>query len=260
MPSSASEIVLGTGTAAGLHARVGSTIRLKGGTATESMTVTGLGFVPAGPHNDYPNGAWLTPAGYSRLFKGAHFAFKFHLALVQVAAGTSVTAAAAQLNGAAVGVAGGGAGHLFTPPEPLSQVQEVKDVSVLPLALSAFLALLAVGAIGHALAVAVNRRRHELAVLRALGLTRFQSRMVVVTHASLLGVIGLALGIPLGIALGRGIWHVAADFTPLAYHPPAADLALLLIIPATLLAANLLALWPGHRAAGLRPGHILRTE
>jgi hypothetical protein len=43
--------------------------------------------------------------------------------------------------------------------------------STLPatLALSAFLALLAIGAVGHALSIAVRRRRHELAVLRALG-------------------------------------------------------------------------------------------
>jgi hypothetical protein len=37
---------------------------------------------------------------------------------------------------------------------------------VLPLALSGFLALLAAGAVGHALTIAVRRRRHELAVLR----------------------------------------------------------------------------------------------
>ena len=42
--------------------------------------VTGIGFVPAGPHNDYSDGAWLTPAGYDRIFRGAHYAFKFHLA------------------------------------------------------------------------------------------------------------------------------------------------------------------------------------
>ena len=52
-------------------------------------------------------------------------------------------------------------------------------MAALPLALSAFLAVLAVGAVGHALSIAVRRRRHELAVLRALGLTRRQSRLVI---------------------------------------------------------------------------------
>jgi hypothetical protein len=31
-------------------------------------------------------------------------------------------------------------------------------------------------------------------------------------------------------------------------------------VPAGLLAANLLAVWPGHRAARLRSGQVLRTE
>ena len=44
-------------------------------------------------------------------------------------------------------------------------------MSVLPLALGGFLALLAAGAVGQALTMAVRRRRRELAVLRTLGLT-----------------------------------------------------------------------------------------
>jgi ABC-type antimicrobial peptide transport system permease subunit len=133
-------------------------------------------------------------------------------------------------------------------------------VAVLPLALSAFLAVLAIGAVGHVLSIAVRRRRHELAVLRALGLTRRQSRLVIVTQASLLAVIGVAFGIPLGVALGRALWGAAAGMVPLAYYPPMALLALLLIAPLALLAANLLAAGPARRAARLRPAQILRTE
>ncbi len=51
-----------------------------------------------------------------------------------------------------------------------------------------------------------------------------------------------------------------AGFTPLAYHPPVALLALLLIAPAALLAANALAAWPQRRAARVHAGHILRSE
>jgi ABC-type antimicrobial peptide transport system permease subunit len=148
----------------------------------------------------------------------------------------------------------------FQPVPPPAQVQAIRDVAALPLALSAFLALLAVGAVGHALSIAVRRRRHELAVLRALGLTRWQSRMVVATQASVLAVIGLLFGVPLGIALGRVIWRIAAGATPLAYHPPLAALALLLIGPVVLLAAIVLAAWPARRAARLRVGQILRIE
>jgi hypothetical protein len=60
--------------------------------------------------------------------------------------------------------------------------------------------------------------------------------------------------------LGRGLWRVVAEFTPLAYRPPLAILALLLIGLVTVLAANLLAVWPGQRAVGLRPAQVLHTE
>ena len=51
-----------------------------------------------------------------------------------------------------------------------------------------------------------------------------------------------------------------AGFTPLAYHPPLALLALLLVGPVALLAANTLAAWPQHRAARVHAGRVLRSE
>jgi len=259
MPARPDEIVLAPVTARELHAVTGSTVRLTGGTVPRAVTVTGIGFVPVGPHNYFSDGAWLTPAGYDRIFRGAHYAFKFHAATVSLRPGADVQAVARRLNAAAAAIKGGNA-FTFTPPAPVNVVQELRDMAVLPLALSVFLALLAIGAVGHALSIAVSRRRHELAVLRALGLTRRQSRLVIATQASLLAVIGLAFGIPLGVALGRTLWRGAAVMTPLAYQPPLALWALLLIGPLALLAANLLATWPATRAARLRTGEILRTE
>ena len=259
MPSAPDEIVLAPTTARDMHAATGSVVRLAGATGPRALTVTGIGFVPSGPHNYYDDGAWLTPAGFDRLFGGAHYAFKFHVATVALRPGADVEAVAHRLTAKAAAIKGGQA-FAFTPAPPLEQVQAVRDVAALPLALSAFLAVLAIGAVGHALSIAVRRRRHELAVLRALGLTRRQSRLVIVTQATLLAVIGLAFGIPLGIALGRTLWRAAADMTPLAYHPPVALWALALIGPVALVAANLLAAWPARRAARLRTAHILRTE
>jgi len=260
MPASPDEIVLAPTTAQEMHATTGSVVHLTGGTPTrKAVRVTGIGFVPPGPHNGYADGAWLTPAGYDRIFKGAHPGFKFHAATVSLRAGVNVQAAARRLDAVAAAIPGGKA-FTFTPPAPIPEVQEIQDLELLPVALSAFLALLAISAVGYALSMAVRRRRHDLAVLRALGITRRQARLVVTTQASLLAVIGLAFGIPLGIALGRVIWRTVAGFTPLAYHPPLALLALLLIGPIALLAANALAAWPQHRAARLHSAHVLRSE
>jgi MacB-like periplasmic core domain len=260
MPAAPDEIALAPTTAGDLHAAIGSRVRLTGGTTTpRAVTVTGIGFVPSGPHNGYSEGAWLTPAGFDRIFAGARYAFKFHAATVTLRPGADIQAVARRLDRAAAAIHGGRA-FTFTPPLPLPEAQQIRDVAVLPLALSGFLALLAVGAVGHALAIAVRRRRGELAVLRALGLTRLQSRLVIAAQASVLAMIGLVFGVPLGVALGRTLWRVAAGMAPLAYRPPLALWALLLAGPLTLLAANLLAAWPGQRAARLRTGQILRAE
>jgi hypothetical protein len=238
---------------------VGSVIRLSGGPGSRKMTVTGLAFVPAGPHNSYDEGAWLTPAGFDQLFRGAHYAFKFHLALVTLRPGVDPGAAASALTATAAKVKGGAA-FSFTPAAPAAPLTTLEDLRVLPTVLGGFLALLAFGAVGYALSTAVRRRGRELAVLRTLGLTSRQSRLVIVTQATLLAVVGLAAGIPLGLAVGRAVWRVVADFTPFAYQPPVSPWALALIAPAALVAANLLALWPARRAARLRPGQVLRTE
>ena len=258
MPATRDEIVLAPVSARELHARTGSVIRLAGGGAPVTERVSGIGFVPVGPHNDYSDGGWLTPAGYDRLFAGTHYPFKYHVAAVTVRPGADVAAVARRLNAATARA--GAPDMTFGPAAPVNELQVIQDLQVLPLALSAFLAVLAVAAIGYALATAVSRRRHELAVLQALGMTRRQTRLAVAIQATVLALAGLAFGIPLGLALGRVIWRVVAGFTPLAYHPPVAVWALLLIAPAALVIVNILAAWPQRHAARLHIGQVLRTE
>jgi ABC-type antimicrobial peptide transport system permease subunit len=260
MPDSPDGITLAPTTARQLHAAVGSVLLgLTGGPVPRTMTVTGIGFVPAGPHNSYDQGAWLTTAGFDRLFGGAHYGFKFHLAAVTLRAGIDPSAGARAVN-AAVAAVKGSQNFLFSPPQPDETVTILQDLSALPTALGGFLALLAAGAVGYALTTALRRRRRELAVLRALGLTGRQARLVIVTQATLLAAVGLLAGIPLGLAVGRAVWRAVAGFTPLAYQPPFSPWALALIAPAALLSANLLALWPSWRAARLCPAEILRAE
>jgi ABC-type lipoprotein release transport system permease subunit len=91
-------------------------------------------------------------------------------------------------------------------------------------------------------------------------MTQGQCRWVVVTQATVLAIIGLIFGVPLGVAIGRTVWRSVANYTPLQYVPPLAFWALVLVAPAALVVVNLLAAWPGHRAARLRIAQILRAE
>ena len=154
MPAAPDEIVLAPLTASELHAATGSTIRLTGGTTAMPVTVTGIGFVPAGPHNEYSDGAWLTPAGYDRLFRGAHYRVQVPHRRGDPAAGRGCPGGGAPADAAAAAIKGGQAFTFDAPGLRRPKSRQLRDVAVLPLALSAFLALLAVGAVGHALSIA----------------------------------------------------------------------------------------------------------
>jgi len=129
-----------------------------------------------------------------------------------------------------------------------------------PLALAAVLAVLAAGTLSHVLLTGVRRRRRDLAVLKTLGFTRRQVLAAVAWEASAFAAVALLAGLPVGVLAGRLAW---AAFANEAGVSPAASVPLptvLLIVPVTLLLANLIAAWPGWRAARLRPAAVLRTE
>jgi hypothetical protein len=255
LPAAADEVVLAPGSATALDARIGSRVRLEASREARQLTVVGLAFVPKSPHNDYDSGGFVTSAGFDTLFTG----FKFHIAQITLRPGADIDVVQPRLARRITTLLDGAEFPLDRPQAPAA-ITELRAVRVLPVALGAFLVLLALGAVGHALATAVRRRRHDVAVLRALGMTRRQSRGVVVTQATVLAVVGLAFGVPLGVALGRTVWRFVADYTPVYYVPPLAMWALLLVGPLALLVANLLAAWPGHVAARLRVGQVLRAE
>ena len=120
--------------------------------------------------------------------------------------------------------------------------------------------MLAVAALGHALVLAVSRRGHDFAVLRALGFRPAQNGACIAWQATTVAGFGLLLGLPLGVVAGRLSWRWVADATPLLYVPPVAVAAVLLAVPTWLLVANVVALVPARRAAHLRTADVLRSE
>ena len=123
-----------------------------------------------------------------------------------------------------------------------------------------FFALLACATVAHALVTTVRRRRHDLAVLRSIGFTRRQTRRAIAWQATLLAAVGIVVGVPLGIAAGRVAWRWLADDFPIAYVPPFALLAVLLVASVAIVLANALAAGPAHVAGRIRPAEALRVE
>lgn len=247
VPTAEGEIAIGPRTSEATGLGVGDTIVASGAHGDVELAVTGIGFVYPSPHNDYASGGWVTTATYDELFDG----FKFHLVVFDLAADADPAAVAARI---------GPLGIQTGPNEPLPEQRQLLQVQAIPWFLAGFLALLGIAAVGHALATAVRRRRGDLAILRAVGMTRTQSIGVVVAQATTLALIGLAIGIPLGIALGRTVWRYVADITPVYYVAPFAVVAVAIVIPCAILAANVMAIRPSRRAAGMRLGEELRSE
>ncbi len=246
-PTGTNEIAIAPTSAKAAGLDVGDTAVFVGPLGSRELTVSGLAFVPAGPHNDYDSGGWITDAGYDTLFDG----HKFHFVLIDLRNGADFAAFSDRM--ATYGLQ-------IEHPQVPTQVAELGQVRSMPMFLAAFLVVLALGAVGHALATAVRRRSHDLAVLRAVGMNRRQSRLIVTTQATILGLVGLAAGIPLGVALGRTVWRYVAERTPVLYLAPKELLLLVILVPVVLAAVNLLAVTPSRRAARLQIAQVLRAE
>ena len=141
------------------------------------------------------------------------------------------------------------------------EIDRLRQVDQLPAILGALLALLASVAIGHAVVTAVRRRRRDLAILKTLGFDRRQVRGATVGwQATALSAGGLVVGIPLGLVAGVLAWRLVADGLGVSTSATVPVVGLVLIVPAAIVLANLVAAVPGRWAARTQPAVALRTE
>ncbi len=141
-----------------------------------------------------------------------------------------------------------------------AEIENYRAIGDTPLILAGGLALAAVVALGLTLVASVRRRRRDLALLKSLGFTGRQLTATVVWQATIVAAIGLVVGMPLGIALGRWLWVLFAHeiyAVPLATVPV---LPLVLVGIGALALANLVAALPGRYAARTPTALVLRAE
>ena len=249
LPVTDSEVALAPKTADAAGVGVGDTITFDGTAGTRELTVTGLAFVPAGPHNGYADGGWVLPGAFDAIFDG----FRFHFGLVSTAPGVDPGEVAERLAATGVTFSEG-------PVAPPNERYELMELRTVPLLLAAFLAILGVGAIAHTLTSTARRRRHDFAMLRALGMRPRDTTVVVFVQAVAIALVSLVIGVPAGILVGRALWRSIALDTPVEFVVPTAWLVILAISLAVLMIALALAAWPSRRLAHLRLGTVLRYE
>jgi predicted lysophospholipase L1 biosynthesis ABC-type transport system permease subunit len=150
-------------------------------------------------------------------------------------------------------------GTSAVPTAIASSVSNAAQMGNQPLALAIGLAAAAVLSLALTVLSSVRRRRQELALLKALGMTRGQVWGVIAWQTTLTLLIAIVVGLPLGIAAGRWAWHAFAGSIGAVPVTEIPLLALILGLAALAVAGNLLTAVPAAIAARTRPAVSLRA-
>jgi hypothetical protein len=255
-PRSDNEAAVGPATAKQLHIAIGDTIVV--GSLKRRVRVVGQALFPTDVHSSFDEGLWLTPAELNSIeppVPPGDYTGPARVVAVRFRPGANDGDTLALLTKTEGNNTTG-----ITPADVPPELINLRNVRPLPRLLAGFLALLAVVAVGHVLSTSVRRRRRDFAILRSLGMTRRNVRTIVNMHGSAIGIAGLIVGIPLGLAVGRIVWHMVTNRVPLEFVAPLALIALVVVVPITIGVVNLLALLPARRAGRLHPATELRTE
>ena len=277
--TASNQIVLGPATLASLHERLGGRVRVGYGfgprSLSKTLTIVGTATLPAigisqGQHTSMgtgamlPNGAFpsLSVQGYPRACNGPN------MALVRWRAGVTSSSGAASLRRIA-GVANAEFASatdncgLFVSVLGVQKPAQIRDygsVGISPNVLASGLAGGAVVALAFTLVASVRRRRRELALLKALGFTQRQLASAVAWQASVVGLAGVVVGAPLGVALGRWLWTL---FAREVYAVPQTSVPvgeIMWVCLGAMVLVNIVAALPGHSAARTRTALVLRAE
>ena len=250
-PRGPHEVALGSTTMHALGKTIGDTVEVAGPTAKLDYRIVGRAVFPTlGQGQPLADGAALTGEGNAPLFDPNNY---FRYFVGRFAPGADRAAVEQSIAGIPE------LGDPTAPTIPV-EVDRLRQIGWFPTVLAALLGGLGLLAVGHALVTAVRRRRRDLALLNTLGFDRRQIRATVAWQATTLATVGLVIGIPAGLVIGRFAWRLVAD--GLGVSPTAAipALALLITIPAVLALVNLIALFPARAAAYTRAAVALRTE
>lgn len=257
-PLAAGEAAIGPATAAALHASIGDTIQV--GDDQTPVRIVGLALFPNDVHAEFDEGLWLTPAQFDQVtpptnLTNPNAGGPARAVLVRFPSGVHRSDGIGALRDRM-----GGSANSISPPQVPVELTNLRNVRTLPIYLAGFLALVAVAALSYVLAASARHRRRDFAVLRTFGLTRRGTRMVLNAQSTAIGLVGLVIGLPAGLVVGRRTWQWVSHRVPLENVPPFALFAVLLIGPLTVVVVNALAIWPGHRVGRLQPAVELRTE
>ncbi len=148
--------------------------------------------------------------------------------------------------------------RIFTRPEWIEKEdREIQQFLLLLYVLLALSVIISLFGMVNTLALSVFERTRELGMLRAVGMTRRQTRRMIRHESVITALIGAALGLPLGIFLAGLVTNALGQYD-LRFALPAVQLVVLAIV--AVIAGILAAITPARRAAKLDPLRALQYE
>jgi ABC-type antimicrobial peptide transport system permease subunit len=247
-PRADDEIALGPATMRLLHADVGDTVNM--GPDKTAVRVVGVALLSQQPHSSFDEGGWIMQPAYDALVGPSVENQFYEEAFLGLANGVEAETAIGRLPPS----------WEAEIPQASPDLANLLQVRSLPIYLALFLAFLAVGAVAHALFTIAHQRAHELAVLRALGVTPRQAAACVSWQAIAIGTVAVAVGLPLGVFVGRRVWRGITEQLSFVYVGPIASALLVVAVPACLIGCLVLAIIPARGAARRDIAQTLRQE
>jgi ABC-type antimicrobial peptide transport system permease subunit len=110
----------------------------------------------------------------------------------------------------------------------------------------------------HLLFVSVARRRRQFALLKVLGMYRRQVASTLGWQSVTVTVVGVLLGVPLGVAAGRAVWHAFATKLGVVPVDVVTVATMLWLVAGIVLGGVLLAIVPALFATRVQPANALR--
>ena len=263
MIASPGEVVLGSATASRFGKRVGDIVQIGVAPDQTSLRIVGIATFPTigivhGAHTSLGVGALVVPdlvPGFDRAASGdgppgtPTGTVGPPVVFVRYAPGADRDKAAALVKEVADTTSEfDGSAVVLTAQRP-AEIVNSSEVGGVPTLLAMMLGAATAISLAITLAASVHRRRGEFALLQALGFTRRQVGSSVMWQATATILVGLLIGIPLGLGLGRLLWTAFAEQLDVVPHTSVPILPIVAVAVVALIVANIAAVVPAESPA-----------
>jgi ABC-type lipoprotein release transport system permease subunit len=147
-----------------------------------------------------------------------------------------------------------------TPPSSKLVQLDTEQVAATPRIAAGLFAVTAAAVLTHSVISAGRKRRRELAIFRAIGLSARQATSASIWLAVTSTFVAVALAVPIGVSVGARLWSLYAESLGVKVQSSTKGWDIAIVVVSGLIGAAVVAFWPGWHAARRSAATTLRAE